>query len=99
MFVPDKRKRVTCVSTCAKVWPPMKLPKGTKAVVSGQAKASLLASDPDPEGGRVVTYNGWPLYTYVADTAAGQAKGQALNLNGGLWYVLSPAGKVIRTKL
>jgi predicted lipoprotein with Yx(FWY)xxD motif len=98
MFVPDKRKRVTCVRTCAKVWPPVKLPKGAKAVAAGKAKASLLGSDPNPAGGRVVTYNKWPLYTYVADTAPGQAKGQALNLNGGLWYVLSPSGKVIRTK-
>jgi predicted lipoprotein with Yx(FWY)xxD motif len=98
MFVPDKRKRVTCVRTCAKVWPPVKLPKGAKAVAAGKAKASLLGSDRNPAGGRVVTYNKWPLYTYVADTAPGQAKGQALNLNGGLWYVLSPSGKVIRTK-
>jgi Secreted repeat of unknown function len=56
-------------------------------------------SDPNPAGGRVVTYARWPLYTYVADTSGGTAKGQALNLNGGLWYVLSPSGKVIRTKL
>ena len=40
----------------------------------------------------------WPLYTYVSDTSAGQAKSQALNLNGGLWYVLAPSGRVIRTK-
>jgi predicted lipoprotein with Yx(FWY)xxD motif len=98
MFVPDKRKKVTCVRTCAAVWPPVKLPKGAKAVAAGKAKASLLGSDRNPTGGRVVTYNKWPLYTYVADTAPGQAKGQALNLNGGLWYVLSPSGKVIRTK-
>ena len=25
MFVPDKRKRVTCKGTCATVWPPLKL--------------------------------------------------------------------------
>jgi len=99
MFVPDKRSKVTCVKTCAAVWPPVKLASGTKAAAAGQAKASLLGSDRNPSGGRVVTYNGWPLYTYVADTAAGQAKGQALNLNGGLWYVLSPAGKLIKTKL
>ncbi len=98
MFVPDKRKRVTCVRTCAKIWPPVKLPKGAKAVAAGKAKATLLGSDRNPAGGRVVTYNKWPLYTYVADTAPGQATGQALNLNGGLWYVLSPSGKVIRTK-
>jgi predicted lipoprotein with Yx(FWY)xxD motif len=98
MFVPDKRKKVTCVGTCAAVWPPVKLAKGQKPAASGRAKASLLGSDPDPAGGRVVTYAGWPLYTYVADTAPGMAKGQALNLNGGLWYVLAPSGKVIRKK-
>jgi predicted lipoprotein with Yx(FWY)xxD motif len=98
MFVPDKRSKVTCVGACAAVWPPLKLPAGAKAVASGAAKASLLGSDRNPSGGRVVTYNKWPLYTYVVDTAPGQAKGQALNLNGGFWYVLSPSGAVIRTK-
>ena len=98
MFVPDKRKKVTCVGACATIWPPVKLPKGAKIVARGGVKAKLLKSDPDPAGGRVVTYNGWPLYTYITDSAPGQATGQALNLNGGLWYVLSPAGKVIKTK-
>jgi predicted lipoprotein with Yx(FWY)xxD motif len=98
MFVPDKHKKVTCVGGCAAIWPPVKLSNGEKAVASGQAKSSLLGSDPNPAGGRVVTYAHWPLYTYVADTKAGSAKGQALKLNGGLWYVLSPSGKVIRTK-
>ena len=98
MFVPDKRTKVTCVHTCAAIWPPVKLPKGAKPIAKGKAKASLLSSDPNPAGGRVVTYARWPLYTYVGDTSAGQAKGQALNLNGGLWYVLAPSGTVIRTK-
>ncbi|MGO9883194.1 MAG: hypothetical protein ACLPV4_09280, partial [Solirubrobacteraceae bacterium] len=61
----------------------------------GGVKASLLGSDPDPSGGKVVTYAGWPLYSYVADTAPGAHGGQSLNLNGGLWYVISPSGKVI----
>jgi predicted lipoprotein with Yx(FWY)xxD motif len=99
MFVPDKDKKVTCVHACAAVWPPLYLPKGGKPAASGQVKASLLGSDPDPTGGRVVTYAGWPLYTYVVDRAPGSVKGQALNLNGGLWYVLGPSGNVIRTKV
>jgi predicted lipoprotein with Yx(FWY)xxD motif len=98
MFVPDKRKKVTCVKTCAAVWPPVRLPKGAKPVARGKAKPSLLGSDRDPVGGRVVTYNRWPLYTYVGDKSAGQAKGQALNLNGGLWYVLTPSGKLVHKK-
>jgi predicted lipoprotein with Yx(FWY)xxD motif len=98
MFVPDKQKRVTCKGTCAVIWPPLKLKAGQKPTAGGAARKALLGSDPNPSGGRVVTYNRWPLYTYITDTKPGQAKGQALDLNGGYWYVLSPAGKVIKTK-
>jgi predicted lipoprotein with Yx(FWY)xxD motif len=83
-FAPDKGKKVTCVSTCAAIWPPAFLPSGNRAVAATPVKQSLLASDRDPAGGRVITYAGWPLYTYVSDTRPGQATGQALNLNGGL---------------
>lgn len=100
MFVPDKQKKVTCLvaTACTVLWPPVKTTSGTKLVAKGAAKAKLLGSDPNPSGGRVVTYNGWPLYTYVSDTSPGTANGQALNLNGGLWYVLSPSGQVIKKK-
>jgi len=99
MFVPDKRKRVTCVSTCAAIWPPVKLPAHATIVAKGEAKQKLLGSDRDPAGGRVVTYHGWPLYTYIGDRKPGQATGQALNLNGGLWYVLAPSGAVVHTRI
>lgn len=96
VFAPDKGKEVTCEGTCAAAWPPLKLEAGQKASGSGKVKSSLLGSDPDPEGGEVVTYAGWPLYTFVSDTEPGQASGQALNLNGGYWYVITPAGKVVK---
>ena len=43
-------------------------------------------------GGRVVTYHGWPLYTYENDAQPGQATGQAIDNDGGQWYVLRPSG-------
>jgi predicted lipoprotein with Yx(FWY)xxD motif len=98
VFAPDKAKKVTCVKGCAAVWPPLALSSGQKPVVSGAARSALVGSDPDPAGGRTVTYAGWPLYAYVADTAPGAAHGQAVNLNGGLWDVISPSGKVITKK-
>jgi predicted lipoprotein with Yx(FWY)xxD motif len=99
MFVPDKDKKVTCVKSCATVWPPVTVPSGAKLVATGSAKTSLLGSDPNPAGGRVATYAGWPLYRWVGDSAPGKDTGQAVNVNGGLWYVLSASGKVIKTKL
>jgi predicted lipoprotein with Yx(FWY)xxD motif len=95
VFMPDKHAKVTCVSTCARVWPPFEAPSGGPPAALGFVRPSLLGSDPDPEGGRVVTYAGWPLYSYIGDSTAGTATGQALNANGGLWYVIAPSGKVI----
>ena len=97
MFVPDKRKKVTCVSTCAAIWPPLKLAEG-QARRRARRQVEAARQRPRPGGGRVVTYDGWPLYTYIADTKPGMATGQAINLNGGLWYVLATSGKVITAK-
>jgi predicted lipoprotein with Yx(FWY)xxD motif len=91
MFVPDHQKKVTCKGSCATVWPPLKVKKGQKPSAGGAAKKKLLGLD-----GRVVTYNKWPLYTYVTDTKPGQTTGEGINSSGGLWYVLSPSGKIIK---
>jgi len=88
--------RVTGVAAAA--WPPLKLKKGQKPTAGGAAKQRLFGSDKNPSGGRVVTYNRWPLYRYIGDSKPGQTAGQATNLNGGLWYVLSPSGKFITKK-
>jgi predicted lipoprotein with Yx(FWY)xxD motif len=97
MFVRDKQKKVTCTSkACVTAWPPLKIKKGHSPTAGGAAKKNLLGVDKSPDGYRVVTYNHWPLYRYIADTKPGQATGQGLNLNGGLWYVLSPSGKIIK---
>jgi predicted lipoprotein with Yx(FWY)xxD motif len=94
MFVPDHQKKVTCRSqACVIVWPPLKLKKGQKPTAGGAARKKLLGVN-----GGVVTYNRWPLYTYYLDKKPGQARGQAVNNSGGLWYVLSPSGQVIKKK-
>ncbi len=98
VFKPDARSKVTCTGGCAQLWPPLKISSGAKASAVGSVSSSLLGSDPDPEGGSVVTYDGWPLYSYAADTAAGQASGQGIETNGGPWYVISPSGGVITKK-
>jgi predicted lipoprotein with Yx(FWY)xxD motif len=91
MFAPDERRHVTCVDACAGTWPP--LFTGAAPVAGHGLDPQLLGTDPDPATGKqVVTYNGWPLYTYVADVEPGDVTGQALDLNGGYWYVVPPSG-------
>ena len=97
MFVRDHQKKVTCTSNaCVALWPPLKIKKGQKPTAGGAAKKALLGVDKSPDGYRVVTYKGWPLYTYVTDTKPGQTTGEGLNSAGGKWYVLSPSGKFIK---
>jgi predicted lipoprotein with Yx(FWY)xxD motif len=43
-------------------------------------------------GAMHATCNGHPLYTYVGDTHLGQANGNSLNLNGGLWHEVTVVG-------
>jgi predicted lipoprotein with Yx(FWY)xxD motif len=96
MFPPDAERHVTCVARCAKVWPPfIATGHGSPRAGSG-VQQSLLGTDPNPSGGPpVVTYDGWPLYTYVKDHKPRQANGQARYDAGGYWYVIAPSGQPI----
>jgi predicted lipoprotein with Yx(FWY)xxD motif len=97
MFVRDHQKKVTCTSAaCVALWPPLKIKKGQSPKAGGAAKQKLLGADKSSAGYRVVTYNRWPLYTYVTDTKPGLTTGQGVNNAGGKWYVLSPSGKIIK---
>lgn len=96
VFMKDARRHVTCTGQCAAYWPPLKWKGSGKPKAARPAKTKLLGLDKDPAGGKVVTYSRWPLYTYAADSAAGQANGENLSLNGGKWYVISPKGKLIK---
>ncbi len=95
VFQPDHRRAVTCKGTCAAIWPPIFISASQHATSGPGVQSSLLGSDPDSSNRSVVTYDGWPLYTYVSDVAPEVATGQGLNLNGGYWYVIQPDGKVI----
>ena len=93
MFEPDGQRQVTCTGLCAATWPPVKISPGARLAAGPGVSAALLGTDPDPSGGRVVTYGGWPLYTYTGDVQPGQATGQGIDLNGGDWYLMRPSGK------
>ncbi len=85
-FAPDTSTKSNCNGACAKYWPPVKGPatasgvKGTFATIKRSTGATQAAFD------------GHPLYTYVGDTAPGQAKGNGLNLSGGVWHEVTTSG-------
>jgi predicted lipoprotein with Yx(FWY)xxD motif len=96
VFAPDHHSRVSCNQSCQATWPPEIAPASGRATAERGVRAGLIGSDPNPAGGRVVTYAGWPLYTFSGDNGAGQENGEGLDLNGGRWYVITPAGHLVK---
>ena len=85
-FAPDGPGKSVCYGSCAVYWPPV-----PGHLTAGAGVTGKLGTITRTGGGTQETYNGHPLYTYVGDTGPGQAHGNNLNLNGGLWKVV-PAG-------
>jgi predicted lipoprotein with Yx(FWY)xxD motif len=86
-FAPDTATKSVCYGSCAQYWPPVKGPLTAPAGVTGKF-ATIKRTD----GSVQATYNGHPLYTYVGDSGEGQAHGNNLNLNGGLWHEVTTSG-------
>ena len=80
-FAPDTPATSKCYGSCAAYWPPV---TGTAAANPGVP--GRVGTIKRTDGSQQLTYNGHPLYTYVGDSAPGQARGNNLNLNGGLWH-------------
>jgi predicted lipoprotein with Yx(FWY)xxD motif len=97
VFAPDKHSgRSTCYGRCASAWPPLVLPSGVSQAPAGSGvRSALLGTTTRRDGSVEVTYKKWPLYTWVVDTAPGDATGQDLNNLGGKWYVITPTGLVL----
>ena len=87
-FSIDTPTATHCSVSCATVWPPLLAPGTTVTTPPGLPGHLTVVQD---ALGNQVAYNGYLLYTYVADTAPGQAHGEGLRLNGGLWWVARPS--------
>jgi predicted lipoprotein with Yx(FWY)xxD motif len=86
-FAPDTATTSRCTGSCAAYWPPV---FGTPQ--AGPGVTGRLGTISRPGGGVQATYDGHPLYSYLGDNSPGQANGNNLDLNGGLWYEARTGG-------
>ena len=86
-FVPDTPTKSSCYGTCAVYWPPV-----IGFPVAGPGVNGKLGTVRRSDRAAQVTYDGHLLYTYVGDSAPGQASGNNVNLNGGLWHEMTVSG-------
>ena len=86
-FAPDTPTKSNCNGTCAQFWPPVKGP--ATAIRASRARFGTIKRS---DGSTQATFDGHPLYTFAADTAPGQAKGNGLNVYGGVWHEITASG-------
>lgn len=90
-FHKDKGSTSSCYGACAGAWPPLLTESNPQA--QGPADRAMLGTTKRKDGTVQVTYNGWPLYTYVGDTSPGEANGNDIDQFGAEWYALQPDGE------
>jgi predicted lipoprotein with Yx(FWY)xxD motif len=86
-FAPDTSTKSACYGSCATYWPPVSGP-----LRAGPGVTGTLGTIHRTGGMTQETYDGHPLYTYIGDSGPGQAHGNNLNLNGGLWKEIVVSG-------
>jgi predicted lipoprotein with Yx(FWY)xxD motif len=93
LFAGDKPNVSTLSAAGQAVWPPFT--SNAKPQALNRVVASRIGAVTHTSGTPQITYNGHPLYYYVADTSPGQTNGQGLNQFGALWYALGSNGDAV----
>lgn len=89
VFLNDSPGTSACSAECAANWPPATV-DGTSPSAGEGVTAELGTLERD-DGGLQLTLEGWPLYRYAGDAAAGDTTGEGV---GGVWFVARPDGTV-----
>ncbi len=87
LYTKDSPNTPTCYDSCAANWPPL-LTDGFPTA-GADVNLSLIGTTQRSDGSLQVTFNGWPLYFFAGDKAAGDTKGEG---KASVWYVITPEG-------
>jgi predicted lipoprotein with Yx(FWY)xxD motif len=88
----ERPGHVTCTGGCLSLWPPLLAAKGSTTLLAAagvRGKLGLLRRGSSQQ----LTYNGYPLYTYVGDAGPAGSAGQDIVSNGGTWYLVRAAAR------
>ena len=81
----------TCTGQCETIWPAITSKSSTPTVTG---ITGIVGTITGVAGGKQVTINGRPIYTYAGDKAPGDTNGQGIS---GIWYVVAPSGDEIKS--
>ena len=83
---------LSCPVECRTVWPPVEV---LGELTLGDEIARDMVDTVQFDGRAIVTYNGWPLYTFERDSAGETPRGNHVESFGGEWYLIGADGERI----
>ena len=86
----ESKGKLHCTSSaCLASWPPLLVAKNSMITAGSGVKGKISHVT---RGSRwQVTFNGWPVYTFVGDSGPGKSSGEKIVAFGGTWYLVHAA--------
>lgn len=90
--------KMACTGQCLQFWPPALVSKSVTKVSLGAGVTGAIGFVTRSATTKQVTFDGYPLYTFVKDTGAGQAHGEGISAFGGTWGLLRASSLIVPAK-
>jgi predicted lipoprotein with Yx(FWY)xxD motif len=90
--------KLACTGKCLQFWPPALVSTSVMKVSLGAGVTGATGFVTRSATTKQVTFDGYPLYTFIKDTGAGQAHGEGISAFGGTWGLLRASSLIIPAK-
>lgn len=89
LFAPDTATHSACNAKCLGFWPAL---IGTPTAAAGSGLTGKFGTIVGTGGIKQATYDGHPLYLFVADKNVNDPTGNGVTASGGKWWAITPTG-------
>ena len=88
---------LSCTAGCLSAWFPVLVPNSVTSIIRGAGVNGTVGFVARANSMSQVTFNGFPVYTYVGDSGPLQANGEGVSADGGTWYLVNASSTTTGT--
>jgi predicted lipoprotein with Yx(FWY)xxD motif len=89
----EKGGALKCTGSCLSSWIPVEVPTTVTTVSLGAGVRGKIGFVARGKSKKQVTFNSYPLYSFVGDSGARQSHGEGVKAFGGTWTLVKAAAK------
>ena len=89
----EKGAALRCTGSCLSSWLPVEVSTSTSSVGLGAGVKGKIGFVARSKSKKQVTFNSYPLYTFVGDSGARESHGQGVKAFGGTWSLVKAGAR------